>query len=53
MHRQRSDLCMPSVLLTNGTNAWKLPQPQIGDRFDAVAYTFKNKKGDMLARLEL
>lgn len=33
-------------------NAWKVPQPKVGDAIEAVAYTFKDEKGDMFARVE-
>jgi len=33
-------------------NAWKVPQPKLGDMIEAVAYTFKDEKGDMFARVE-
>ncbi len=33
-------------------NAWKVPQPKVGDTIEAVAYTFKDEKGDMFARVE-
>jgi len=33
-------------------NAWKVPQPKVGDTVAAVAYTFPDEKGDMFARVE-
>ncbi len=33
-------------------NAWKVPQPKVGDTVSAVAYTFPDEKGDMFARVE-
>jgi len=33
-------------------NAWKVPQPQVGDTVSAVAYTFPDEKGEMFARVE-
>lgn len=33
-------------------NAWKVPQPKVGDAIEAVAYAFKDEKGEMFARVE-
>ena len=33
-------------------NAWKVPQPKIGDTVAAVAYSFPDEKGEMFARVE-
>jgi hypothetical protein len=33
-------------------NAWKVPQPKPGDMIEAVAYSFKDEKGEMFARVE-
>ena len=33
-------------------NAWKVPQPKVGDTVSAVAYTFPDEKGEMFARVE-
>jgi hypothetical protein len=33
-------------------DAWKVPEPKIGDTVAAVAYTFKDEKGDAFARVE-
>jgi hypothetical protein len=33
-------------------NAWKVPQPKVGDAVSAVAYTFPDEKGDLFARVE-
>jgi hypothetical protein len=33
-------------------DAWKVPEPKIGDTVAAVAYTFKDEKGDSFARVE-
>jgi hypothetical protein len=33
-------------------NAWKVPQPKVGDTASAVAYTFPDEKGEMFARVE-
>lgn len=32
--------------------AWKVPEPKIGDTVAAVAYTFKDEKGAAIARVE-
>lgn len=32
--------------------AWKVPQPKVGDTVSAVAYSFPDEKGDMFARVE-
>lgn len=32
--------------------AWKVPQPKLGDTLSAVAYTFKDEKGTATARVE-
>lgn len=33
-------------------NAWKVPQPKVGDTAAAVAYSFPDEKGEMFARVE-
>ena len=33
-------------------NAWKVPEPKVGDSVAAVAYTFKDEKGSAFARVE-
>ena len=33
-------------------NAWKVPEPKVGDSVAAVAYTFKDEKGSSFARVE-
>lgn len=32
--------------------AWKVPEPKVGDTIAAVAYTFKDEKGESFARVE-
>ena len=33
-------------------NAWKIPQPKVGDTLAAIGYTFKDEKGEAFSRLE-
>ena len=33
-------------------NAWNVPEPKVGDSVAAVAYSFKEEKGDAFARVE-
>jgi len=33
-------------------NAWKVPEPKVGDTVAAVAYSFKQEKGEAFARVE-
>jgi Family of unknown function (DUF6152) len=32
--------------------AWKIAQPKVGDTVEAIAYTYKDEKGDAVARVE-
>ena len=49
--RRRGDWTIELSPMTR-INAWKVPQPKVGDTIEAVAYTFKDEKGDMFARVE-
>jgi len=33
-------------------NSWKVPEPKVGDTVAAVAYSFKDEKGEAFARVE-
>ena len=33
-------------------DAWKVPEPKVGDTVAAVAYTYKDEKGETFARVE-
>lgn len=49
--RRRGDWTIELSPMTR-INAWKVPQPKVGDTVAAVAYSFPDEKGDMFARVE-
>ena len=49
--RRRGDWTIELSPMTR-INAWKVPEPKVGDTAGAVAYTFKDEKGETFARVE-
>lgn len=49
--RRRGDWTIELSPMTR-INAWKVPQPKVGDSVAAVAYSFPDEKGEMFARVE-
>ena len=49
--RRRGDWTLELSPMTR-IAAWKVPEPKVGDALAAVAYTFKDEKGDAFARVE-
>lgn len=49
--KRRGDWTLELSPMTR-VEAWKIPEPKIGDTVAAVGYTFKDEKGAAFARLE-
>lgn len=49
--RKRGDWTIELSPMTR-IQAWKVPEPRVGDSVAAVAYSFKDEKGDAFARVE-
>ena len=49
--RRRGDWTLELSPMTR-IEAWRIPEPKVGDTVAAVGYTFKDEKGAAFARLE-
>jgi hypothetical protein len=49
--RKRGDWTLELSPMTR-IDAWKVPEPKVGDLLAAVAYTYKDEKGEAFARVE-